>query len=172
MALRALLLLLVTTTAFADPAEVLAAARARIAAHAAAVDAIPDPAAQAVARADLAFAADAARRGAAAAFASCMDTDGRLFPPRLPMQVGPEAVRALFADDTSLWEWAPVEARASGDLGVTWGVAVISGTGPDGAAYAVTTRYVTAWRRTEDGTWKVWLDAGTPGPLDEVRAAP
>lgn len=143
----------------------LAAARAKIAAAAAKSRATAKtPEAKAIVEADLAFAADAAKRGAAAAFADRMHAQGKMFPPRQPVQVGPEAARAAFKDDKALWEWAPVEAVANGDLGVTWGIAAISGKGEDGKPYAVTTRYTTVWRKV-DGAWKIWIDVGTPGPL-------
>lgn len=123
------------------------------------------PEEKAIVEADLAFAADAAKRGAAAAFGDRMHADGKMFPSRQPIAVGPEATRALFKDDTASWSWAPVQAVANGDLGVTWGIALISGKGEDGKPFAVTTRYTTVWRRDAAGTWKIWIDVGTPGPL-------
>ncbi len=144
----------------------LAVARAKIAAAAAKSRAdAKTPEEKAIVEADLAFAADAQKRGAAAAFGDRLHAQGKMFPPRRPIQVGPEAARAAFKDDTSLWEWAPVEAVANGDLGVTWGIAAISGKGEDGKPFAVTTRYTTVWRRDASGTWKIWIDVGTPGPL-------
>ncbi len=161
--------MLLATPALAETPTVeatLAEARAKVAAAAAKSRAnAKTPEEKAIVEADLAFAADAAKRGAAAAFAERMHAQGKLFPPRQPVAVGPEAVRALFKDDTSLWEWAPVEAVAHGDLGVTWGIAAISGKGEDGKPFAVTTRYTTVWRRDASGAWKIWIDVGTPGPL-------
>jgi ketosteroid isomerase-like protein len=150
----------------APPPVDIAAARAKIAAAAAASRAAAKSAEErAIVDADLAFAADCAKRGAAAAFGDRMHPDSKMFPARQPVVVGPEATRALFKDDTSSWEWAPVQAVASGDLGVTWGIALISGKGEDGKPFAVTTRYTTVWRRDAAGAWKIWLDVGTPGPL-------
>ena len=167
-------LILVAAMLFAAPASAetpsveatLAEARAKVASAAAKSRAnARTPEEKAIVEADLAFAADAVKRGAAAAFADRMHAQGKLFPPRQPVAIGPEAVRALFKDDTSLWEWAPVEAVAHGDLGVTWGIAAISGKGEDGKPFAVTTRYTTVWRRDASGAWKIWIDVGTPGPL-------
>lgn len=151
----------------ADPPAVdEAAARAKIAAAAQASRAnAKTPEEKAIVEADLAFAADAAKRGAASAFADRMHADGKMFPPRQPIAVGPEAARALFKNDAASWSWAPVQAVANGDLGVTWGIALISGKGEDGKPFAVTTRYTTVWRRDAAGTWKIWIDVGTPGPL-------
>jgi ketosteroid isomerase-like protein len=147
----------------------LAQARRKIAAAAAASRArAKTDAEKAVVEADLAFAADAAKRGAMAAFGAVMHPQGHLFPPRAPITVGPAAARALFEGDTALWEWAPVAFQAEGSLGVTWGIAAISGRGEDGKPFLSTTRYVSVWRRDNNGTWKLWLDVGTPGPLPEV----
>jgi len=144
----------------------LAAARAKIAAAAAKARANAHTVEEkAIVEADLAFAADAAKRGAETAFGERMLANGRLFPARQPIAVGPDAARTLFKGDASLWEWAPVEAVANGDLGVTWGIAAISGKGEDGKPFVVTTRYTTVWRKDDKGAWKIWIDLGTPGPL-------
>lgn len=152
------------------PEQILADARIKIAAAAKAVRAAAKtPEEKAVVEADLAFAADAKKRGSAEAFAATIHPEGKMFPPRQPMTVGVEATRAAFKDDKSLWEWAPVQVSASGDLGVTWGIAAISGAGDDGKPFAITTRYVSVWRKLPTGEWKMWLDVGTPGPLPDVK---
>jgi ketosteroid isomerase-like protein len=146
----------------------LAAARAKIADAAAKARANARTAEEkAIIEADLAFAADAAKRGAEAAFAERMHPKGKMFPARQPIAVGPDAVHALLKGDASLWEWAPVEAVAQGDLGVTWGIGAISGKGEDGKPFVLTTRYTTVWRKDDDGAWKIWIDIGTPGPLPD-----
>lgn len=162
-----------TSLAFAaaepPPAQVLTEARAKITAAAqASRAAAKTPEEKAVVEADLAFATDAKNRGAAEAFANVMHPDGKLFPPRNPIRVGVEAARAAFKDDKSLWEWAPVQFAASGGLGVTWGIAAISGKGDDDKPLVITTRYVSVWRKDASGAWKLWLDVGTPGPLPNV----
>ena len=144
----------------------LAAARAKIAAAAAKSRAnAKTPEEKAIVEADLAFAADCAKRGAAAAFGDRMHAEGKMFPPRAPIVVGPDAARAAFKDDTARWEWAPVQAVANGDLGVTWGIALITDKDKDGKTVAFTTRYTTVWRRDAKGACKIWIDVGTPGPL-------
>ena len=150
----------------APPAVDIAQARAKIVAAAAASRANAKTAEEkAIVEADLAFAADAQKRGAAAAFGDRMHPDGKMFPARAPIVVGPEAARAAFKDDKAHWEWAPVQAVANGDLGVTWGIALITEKGDDGKTVAVTTRYTTVWRRDASGVWKIWIDVGTGGPL-------
>lgn len=161
--------LVIAATAAAQPAMTdaeAAAAHAKIVAAAAKARADAKTAEEkAIVEADLAFAADCAKRGAAAAFGDRMHAQGKMFPPRQPIVVGPDAARAAFKDDTAHWEWAPVEAVAHGDLGVTWGIALISGKGDDGKPFAVTTRYTTVWRKDASGAWKIWIDVGTAGPL-------
>ena len=150
----------------APPAVDVAAARAQITAAAASSRANAKSAEEkAIVEADLAFAADCAKRGSAAAFGDRMHPDSKMFPPRSPIVVGPEATRALFKDDTAHWEWAPVQAVANGDLGVTWGIALITDKDDAGKPVAITTRYTTVWRRDASGAWKIWIDVGTPGPL-------
>lgn len=152
------------------PERILEQARTKIAAAASASRAAAKtPEEKAVVEADLAFAADAKKRGAEEAFAAAIHPAGKMFPPRQPITVGVEATRAAFKGDTSLWEWAPVQVAASGDLGVTWGIAAISGNGEDGKPFVVTTRYVSVWRKDGKGAWKMWLDVGTPGPLPDVK---
>ena len=161
--------MLMAAPAFAQPVMSdadIAAAQAKIVAAAATSRANAKSAEEkGIVEADLAFAADAAKRGAAAAFGDRMHADSKMFPARQPIAVGPDAARALFKDDTATWAWAPMQAVANGDLGVTWGIALISGKGEDGKPFAVTTRYTTVWRRDAKGVWKIWIDVGTPGPL-------
>lgn len=153
-----------------DPATVIAGARPNIAAAAARARAKAQTAEEkGVVEADLAFAADAAKRGAQAAFSAVAHPQARMFPNRAPVAMGPEGIAALFKDDTASWEWAPMEFAASGNLGATWGIALIHGKGEDGKPFAITTRYVSVWRKDASGAWKMWLDAGTPGPLPEVK---
>lgn len=104
-------------------------------------------------------------REVAAAFASRFLPDGVMFGGSGPIAFGPEAVRAALADNTASWYWGPAGVAVSGDLGVTWGLAVLGVPGEDGQPQAVTTRYVTVWKRQADGGWKIWLDAGNAGPL-------
>lgn len=151
------------------PDAMLAEARTKIAAAMAMRAGAQTPEEKAVVDADLAFAADAKKRGAAAAFASVAHPDIKMFPPRQAVVMGVDAVKALFKDDSALWEWAPVQVLAEDGLGATWGIAAISGKGEDGKPFTVTTRYVTVWRKDAGGAWKLWLDLGTPGPLPDVK---
>lgn len=170
--LIAIAAIFVSTNAIADaptPEAVLAEARPKIAAAAAAGAGAKSPDEKAVVAADLAFAADAKTRGAGPAFLAVAHPDIKKFPPRQPIVMGIDAVKAELKNDTALWEWAPIQVSAHGDLGVTWGIAAISGKGDDGKPFAITSRYVSVWRKDASGAWKLWLDLGTTGPLPDVK---
>jgi hypothetical protein len=58
--------------------------------------------------------------------------------------------------------WAPIwgEAAGAGDLGCTVGLAEFK----PGAGAPSYSKYLTVWRRQDDGTWKFAADAGNPRP--------
>ena len=121
----------------------------------------------AFAEADRAFAADAGRRGAAAAFGAFAAPDAVTFPATGDFAQGPLEIEARLADFSSqtTWEWAPVIAvgAASGDLGYTVGESIIRprpGKGGD-TSYG---KYLTLWRRLPDGRIAYVADAGSPRP--------
>ncbi|HEY0011746.1 MAG TPA: DUF4440 domain-containing protein [Allosphingosinicella sp.] len=116
--------------------------------------------------ADRRFAADAAERGVARAFAGRMHPEGKLISPDREIAVGPAGVAAALADDRSQWTWEPREAAVSGDLGVTWGEATIRWRNADGLPQQVRTRYTTVWRRDAAGRWLIWLDIGNQAPVN------
>lgn len=95
-------------------------------------------------------------------------TDGAMLPAGQPIVRGREAIRELmspaFDNEGFALHWEPKEAdiAASGDLGYTIGLYERTLTGPDGTQQATEGKYVTIWKRQEDGTWKVVVDLGTP----------
>jgi uncharacterized protein (TIGR02246 family) len=110
--------------------------------------------------------ADAAPAERAAVWASWFAADGRQLIPGRVVE-GREAVAALmapvFADTAYTLHWEPdhAEIGGGGDLGWTTG-RYRSRAGGDSRAR--TGRYLTIWRRTPDGAWRVALDTGTPDP--------
>lgn len=120
-------------------------------------------------KADLDFAADAAARHVSDAFADRFLADGKMFPDSRPIIVGPDGVREALKGSKAEWYWAPVEGKASGDVGVTWGYAFLvvraDEEGHEDQTYRG--RYVTVWSRDEKGDWKIWLDLGTQASDEE-----
>jgi uncharacterized protein (TIGR02246 family) len=103
-------------------------------------------------------------------WASTFAVDGIQIPGGSPVAWGRDEIRRLaeqlFTDASFSLTWEPVYARvaASGDLGYTLGNYVAEGTTPGGEPLRQEGNYVTLWRKQEDGTWKVALDIGNPGP--------
>ncbi|MDB4950048.1 MAG: hypothetical protein JWM27_2697, partial [Gemmatimonadetes bacterium] len=120
--------------------------------------------ATAMERADRAFAAMAAARGAGPAFVAFAAPD--VLNVGGQITAGPAEVAASFAGDTAHWLWGPILSRASadGELGYTVGEAAITGAGPDGAPRTSYSKYLTIWRRQPDGSYKYVTDGGNGRP--------
>lgn len=113
-------------------------------------------------KADLDFAADARKRHVSDAFADRFLADGKMFPDSRPLVIGPDAVREALKGSKAEWYWAPVEGKADGNVGVTWGRAFLVVRGGEGAEdQTYRGRYVTVWTRDKHGDWKIWIDLGT-----------
>ena len=67
-------------------------------------------------------------------------------------------------DRRTILNWHPhtVEVAASGDLAYTLGDFEINTKQADGSEQVSTGTYVSIWKKHEDGSWKVVVDAGTP----------
>jgi ketosteroid isomerase-like protein len=115
--------------------------------------------------ADRAFAARAAEVGASAAFSDFMAVDGKLLGAAEEPVVGTAAIAALMASlpENAEISWTPLEAMVSdsGEFGVTWGEYRLAAPGADGAVVEETGRYLTVWRKDEQGRWRGVLDIGT-----------
>lgn len=118
------------------------------------------PAAEDVARAERAFAADAARLGTPAAFLAHLAGDGLVFMPE--PEVGHRTYGAR-KDDGSLLGWEPsfVEVAASGDFAVSTGPWSWRAKGAE--APAAFGHFLSLWVR-RGGRWQVQLDIGVPHP--------
>lgn len=98
--------------------------------------------------------------------------EGMVLPAIGPVARGPNEIRELyaplFADPDFEITWSPVgaEVASSGDFGYTfgdWQTSLPAG-GAGGQAKNEGGKYVTIWRREEDGRWRVILDIGnSPG---------
>lgn len=121
----------------------------------------PDPAV--LMQADREFAADVAG-GGADAWASWFADDGAMIQEGAGEIRGRDAIRNAvdYLDTPGLsltWEPARADIAASGDLGWTTGTWEYRPS-PD-AEPASRGRYVSIWRKQEDGRWKVVMDLGS-----------
>ena len=115
--------------------------------------------------ADRVFARETSERGAVG-WADAFASDGKLFSGGTIIQ-GHSAIEEAMAvldepDYTLMWE--PEFAEASGDLGYTHGTYRRESVDANGNPVVETGRYVTVWRREEDGTWKAIIDIGSAAP--------
>lgn len=137
-----------------------------------------DPRAEVLA-ADRAFAARAQVVGAAQAFREFMDEDdGRLMGIGEDPTIGAEAIfSAMGGDGPAGFRliWEPVEAFVSeaGDMAWTWGRSRWLPTDPEQPERVG--RYLTVWRKSDDGKWKAHMDIGNTRtfvgqPLNQASA--
>ena len=116
--------------------------------------------------AELAFSRSAEERNLQA-FETFLDPDARFTGGGVLR--GKEAVvegwRPFFEPGGPAIEWAPdsVEVLTSGDLALSQGPYRMQVVDEAGNKTTVTGRFSSVWRRSEDGSWKVIFDGGTPG---------
>jgi len=116
--------------------------------------------------ADRAFAKDV-EEGGSEAWVSWFASDGAQVVPGAGEVRGKDSIRALMAyldrPGTKLtWEPTRAQIAASADLGWTTGTYESETPGPDGQIRRGQGRYVTIWRKQDDGSWKVAMDLGNP----------
>jgi ketosteroid isomerase-like protein len=96
--------------------------------------------------------------------------DATVYPPREAPIVGKEAIRAYVGASLKVpgfsIHWKPLQAvvAAAGDLGYTTGTNAF--TFPDAQGHLITAlgRYVTVWRKTENGRWRCVVDFWNEAP--------
>jgi ketosteroid isomerase-like protein len=90
--------------------------------------------------------------------------DGVALPDGAPIEPDPASIRNGWkgltdAKDVSLgWTTTKVEAAKSGDIAYEYGAYHLDITGKDGKVSTRTGKYVLAWKKQADGTWKVAVD--------------
>ncbi len=100
--------------------------------------------------------------------ASFYAEDGVAYPPGEAAAVGRAAAKKVwagyFADPSFTISWKTVHAEmaGSGDIGYTAGTYDASFKGPDGKPASEKGKYVTAWKKQADGTWKATHDIWNP----------
>jgi Domain of unknown function (DUF6265) len=118
--------------------------------------ATPQPAPE-LETADLAFAADTAKRGIDGWLAAFADDAGML---KKGVRVqGHAAISELMKPllESGKLVWAPIASGKSGNFGFTVGKAKFTGTKPEDTWRS---SYITIWKHTPAAGWKVWFDAG------------
>jgi len=115
-------------------------------------------------RADRAFAADAARRGADRAFQAYAAPDAMMFAGTGQLLLGPEEIGAAMGGPAT-WTWGPVASGAAGGLPTPSNLAYTVGEAEIRAGGRVfPTKYLTIWQRQPDGSWKFITDGGNARP--------
>lgn len=119
-----------------------------------------------------AFSADSG--GPAGAFSRWIAEDGMMLGARATPVRGPEQAQQAFATfpATGHFAWAPIEtltkASADGSLGFTIGEARIAAT-PAQVTYS---KYLTIWRRENDGRYRWVFDTGSDRPAPGTKPTP
>ena len=121
-----------------------------------------------VRQADSAFALAADLQGTGFAFAQYVAPQGVVFSGS-EIVIGTDAVRALFDEQQragGTLNWRPVyaDAASSGDLGFTVGEYVFTGRGTTGTVVQRFGKYLTIWKKQEDGEWRFVVDGGNASP--------
>ena len=105
--------------------------------------------------------------------------NGSVLPSNAAIATGHEAINKLFAGYFALpeftIEWHPtkVEVARSGELGYTTGAYQMSFNDPAGKTIENRGKYVTIWKKQDDGKWKVAYDifnSDLPVPVNESTA--
>jgi uncharacterized protein (TIGR02246 family) len=123
--------------------------------------------------ADRAFDRATAERGVDG-WVSFFAADARMVQSNGQVTQGHSAIRELmcpfFAGKTNSLRWNPdlADVARSGDLGYTSGVSKLKTRNAQGQEMERDGRYVTIWRRQQDGQWRAVLDIGSGGPLHPV----
>ena len=117
---------------------------------------------------DREFSIMSVEKGIAEAFVSYAADSAMILRDNMLPIVGRSAIGDLWANtsDGAQLVWAPdfVDIAASGDLGYTIGHWTYSVTDSSGVTQSGKGRYVTIWKKQDDGNWKYVFDTGTSDP--------
>lgn len=114
---------------------------------------------------DREFSIMSVEKGIAAAFVSYAADSAMILRDNMHPIVGQNAIGDLWANtpDGAQLVWTPdfADIAASGDLGYTIGHWTYSVTDSSGETQSSKGRYVTIWKKQDDGNWKYVFDTGT-----------
>jgi uncharacterized protein (TIGR02246 family) len=104
-------------------------------------------------------------------FVSFFAEDASFLPPDMPMTQGKESIRAAAGQMFALpgfnvtWKANKADVGASADLGYTLGTYELTTNDAAGKPVTSVGKYVTVWKKQDDGQWKVVADCFNPdGP--------
>jgi ketosteroid isomerase-like protein len=90
------------------------------------------------------------------------DEQGSMLAPDAPIATGKNAIAKVIADDFAheniTWHANKVGVARSGDLGYTSGTTEMNLKDASGKTVAYKGKYLTVWKKQEDGSWKVLYD--------------
>jgi ketosteroid isomerase-like protein len=121
---------------------------------------------------DLAFSRMSEEKGAAQAFYEFVLPEAINLSGGEPPIRGRDAIKVhLAAGPQGFFTWQPTAAdvSGSGDLGYTWGSAIFQGKGPDDKPRIIYSKYLTVWKRQNNGRWKVVVFSSSPSPPPTER---
>ncbi len=141
----------------------------------------PDPAAdaQAIRSASEEWAKTAVSKDAVK-FVSYYTDDATVMLPNEPVLKGKDAIKAvagpMMQDPNFAIAFTTDKVEVSGTLGYTQGTVKASSTGRDGKRLDDTGKYLTVWKKQEDGSWKAVQDIFNsdlplPVPTETAKAA-
>jgi len=121
---------------------------------------------------DIDFARVSEEKGTAEAYLEFLAPDAMLLPEgELPIQ-GRDAIKvhqAAGPEGVLLWKPRAVEVASSGDVGYTWGTCEFRRSNPEGRQAVRYGKYLTAWKKQPDGSWKAQLLIRNSSPAPEQR---
>jgi ketosteroid isomerase-like protein len=121
---------------------------------------------------DLSFSRMSEEKGAAQAFYEFVVPEAINLSAGEPPIRGRDAIKVhLAAGPQGFFTWQPAAADVarSGDMGFTWGTAVFQGKGADEKPRINYSKYVTVWKKQNNGRWKVVLFSTSPSPPPAER---
>lgn len=122
----------------------------------------------AIRAADEDFSEDARKSGTGAAFGRYAAADAQIFSAPGEFITGPTAIAESFGSGagkgTLVWHPVDGEMASSGDLGFTVGNAVFTEQRDEGSPVIRYSKYLTVWKRQQDGAWKYVVDGGNSRP--------
>ncbi len=116
---------------------------------------------------DRAFSRRSEEVGSAQAFAEFLTHDALMLPHGANPVTGSDSIQELMTagpEYSLVWEPRNADVAASGDLGWSWGEYTATSVSNDGQTTISYGKYVSIWRKQEDGSWKAIVDIGNQSP--------